>query len=731
LLCQAQPDATFKIALTRQISGERTQMGEGDPSQPRGTLLEGLLIALRWTGRILKGLVVVVLAAVGLIFLSNLLLFPSYRHIPVRALAPDSASCLDAHSPGWDALAAANNDEWTTIDQNSIYARKLACSIQHHIIPARNLAPGKGDEAPKSLSYDLGFIEFQEDGKPYALRKECDSDEECIRERSIPVRRQPKGQLETLVEQLKKSKSNYVVVFIHGWRHDASIGDGDVANFRIYAAHAARFVADRAATDDAYKDMRVTAIYIGWRGARTDETWLSRKFPLIGGAIGTASAVFTLFDRKPVSEAIAPSALSALRTIENTLGIDAYGELPRKKPNRMIVFGHSLGGNMLMTALQDDLVKKVALHEPRSYMQPVLGDLVVLINPASEASKWTAVQRALWRRLALVNGERRSGKDYEASQLFFRDDQRPFFISATSARNWPPGGRQQLDCSFGDKVQNTENIIVQQIADYDWATHDMFPAFKGDLRPLADRLELWGTQRDPNDECAQVRGSIGDRIRHPLRTAAFVISEFIRVLPFMQTDPEQTQTVGNLDPPRSPRGNLRTYGATMKPFGTTHELRTSDRDWQRVARKISPQYANREIPLGYGEITTPEASCPAATGWLSRAKNEKIQEQATADPGPHRHYATNWDSYDLKVSTVANEGFPALRFVHGFADSGISPPTRPNDPFWNLRAFDTALAEHDGYMLSSFICAMNQLALDDITTILPITPVPAPTSAHP
>src|SRR3984893_7686948 len=333
-------------------------MAEGDPSQPRWTPSGGLLIGVRWTGRILKGLVLVLaafghifligvrrmgrilkglvlvfLAAFVLLFLSNLLFFPSYRHIPSRALATDSASCLDARSPGWDALAAANNDEWTAIDQNSISARKLACSIQHHIIAA----PGKGDEAPKSLSFDLGFIEFQEDGKPYALRKECDPGEECVRERSIPVRRQAKGQLEALVKQLKGNKSNYVVVFIHGWRHDASIGDGDVAKFRIYAAHAARFVADRAALDDAYKDTKVTAIYIGWRGARTDETWLSRKFPLIGDVVGTASAVLTLFDRKPVSEAIAPSALSALRTIENTLGIDAYSELPRKMPNRMIV----------------------------------------------------------------------------------------------------------------------------------------------------------------------------------------------------------------------------------------------------------------------------------------------------------------------------------------------------------------------------------------------------------
>ena len=703
-------------------------MAEVDPSRSRWMLLGGpLLYAFRSIFRTLKWLAVAMLTAIAFIFLSNLLLFPTYRHLPSRALAPDSVSCADARSPGWDALAAANNDEWAAIDQNSISARKLACSIQHHIIPAGNQVSGKNSEAQKSLSYDLGFIEFQEDGKPYALRKECDPEETCPLERSTPVRRQPKGQLEAVVEHLKQSKSNYVVVFIHGWRHDAAVGDGDVANFRIYAAHAARFVADRAAIDDAYKDTRVTAIYIGWRGARTDETWLSRNVPWIGGAVGTISAVFTLFDRKPVSEAIAPSALSALRTIENTLEIDAYSELPRKNPNKMIVFGHSLGGNMLMTALQDDLVKKVSLHEPGAYLQPVLGDLVVLINPASEASKWTAVQRALWRRLALVNGERRPGKDYEASQVFFRDDQRPFFISATSARNWPPGGRQQLDCSFGDKVQNTENIIVQQIADYGWATHDMFPAFKGDLRPLADRLELWGTQRDPNDECAQMRRTIGDKILHPLRTSAVFVSEFIRVLPFIQTDPEQTQTIGNLDPPRSPRGNLRTYGATMKPFGTTHELRASDKASQRDARKISPKYADKEIPLAYKEIVTAEASCAVATNWLSRAKNEKLRAEAIADPGSRRHYATKWDTYDLKASTVPNEGFPALRFVHGFADSGIAPPTRPNDPFWNLRAFDTALAEHDGYMLSSFICAMNQLVLDDITTILP----PASTPAHP
>ena len=57
---------------------------------------------------------------------------------------------------------------------------------------------------------------------------------------------------------------------------------------------------------------------------------------------------------------------------------------------------------------------------------------------------------------------------------------------------------------------------------------------------------------------------------------------------------------------------------------------------------------------------------------------------------------------------------PALRFVHGFGEAGMAPITRATGPFWNMRAFDDALARHDGYLLTSFICAMNQLVLDGV-----------------
>jgi hypothetical protein len=63
---------------------------------------------------------------------------------------------------------------------------------------------------------------------------------------------------------------------------------------------------------------------------------------------------------------------------------------------------------------------------------------------------------------------------------------------------------------------------------------------------------------------------------------------------------------------------------------------------------------------------------------------------------------------------------PAAQFVHGYVSTGRLPITRANDPLWNIRAYDNALAKHNGYALSSFICAMQQLVLDDITYVPPV-----------
>jgi hypothetical protein len=644
-------------------------------------------------------------ALVAVLMLLGNWVFHTQRDIPYRALSLDAPACREDADTGWNILALSDkkqipNDELSAIDKNgSKWQAKFACAIQHHVVPDYKTDDGK----VRSLHYDLAFVEFQEDGKPYVLRQPCNpQSEKCIDEGYGPVKLDEKGQLDVLLERLKTSEyPHYVLVFIHGWRNDASIGNGNVADLRLYAAHVARFIEDRAALDPNAPKYHLTSVYIGWRGARTDENWLRQKLGSVGSWIGTFSSVATLFDRKPVSEAIAPSVLTALRDVENQLGIAK--EIPSvdyvpDNPNKMIVFGHSLGGNLLITALGDDLVKRVAQHTPGKYMQPVLGDLVVLINPAAEAAKWIQVQKALWRRLALIFADRRTDDEYVAAHKFFRQDQAPIIVSATAARDWPPGGYTEVDCprlATTDPRKEKEEVnkaVSKEGFEYDWATYDLFPFFKGDFRPLSDTLNRLALLRDPHDACDDTPVST---VRRLVTAPVHGLSLFLRVFPFMNTNPEESRTLGHVDPPRLPVGSVRNFSG--RPFGTTHELTGLDPAADRTKRNRDNI---REIPVKYGEVLSQSAACPPAKSWLLRARQKAI----SSDKNPN---GLNWDSQD------ASPEAPALEFRHGFLSAGISPITRANDPFWNIRAFDTALALHDGYRLSSFICAMNQLVLDN------------------
>jgi hypothetical protein len=641
------------------------------------------------------------LAAVAILIVLGNLAFHTYRGIPYRALSADSPDCKDGIESGWDILASTDkqipNDEITAIAKNgSQWRTKFACVIQHHVLPGYKTTDGK----VRSLDYELAFIEFQEDGKPYALREPCDpkGNETCTDEGYGSVKLSGKSQLDAVLQTFHSNETYYVMVFVHGWRNDASIGNDNVADFRRYAAHAARFLEDRSSIDPASKKPRVMAIFIGWRGARTDENWLHQKLGNLGDAIGTFSALITLFDRKPVSEAIAPSVLTALRDIEVKLGIahaiPNVDYTPDNK-NKMIVFGHSLGGNLLITSLRDDLIKRVQEHTPTKYMQPVLGDLVVLINPAAEASKWIDVQLALWQKLAFIYADRRPPSEYADAHKFFGLVQAPIIVSATAARDWPPGGLAETDCKRQGIDVRTAQIkrqVSQEGWDYDWATYDLFPFFKGDFRPMADTLQRLAWQRDPHDAC----GPSVSIMRRILTSPLYGASLLLRVFPFMNTNPEESHTLGNVDPPRGPTAAFTNFSG--RPFGTTHELVGLTPSVDRSKRKRD-EAGVREVPVAYDEIISPQADCPVAKAWLLYAR-----KKSTSDDNPH---GLNWDS------ERASDNAPALRFRHGFARADISPITRANDPFWNMRAFDTALVRHDGYMLSSFICAMNQLVMDD------------------
>jgi hypothetical protein len=606
----------------------------------------------------------------------------------------------------------SSNDELFAVAKDSIWEKRLRCSLQRHIIPI------VGEAAPavkKPIEYYLGFLEYQENGDPYSLVQDGANGDKPIStdflEKIIPAKNAKPtiDQLDVLRRHLATG-SNYVIAFVHGWRHDASIGDQNVADLRHYAAHAARFLAERCEREKIYCDTRVTAIYIGWRGARVNENAMRIRFGVIGEYLGEFAAGATLFDRKPVSEQVAPGAVSALRTLESVLSArDSDGSLKPNAPvNKMIIFGHSLGGNLLMTGLKDDLIKLVHRHNPREHLPSVLGDLVVLINPASEASKWTAVQREVWKQIAFHTDENTSIDVVVDGHQFFPIEQKPVFISVTSALAFPAGGLRAGDCQWIDlniddmykpmrdeikhALSKNEGMFEEGI-EYDWATHDLFPTFKYDFRPLAHWFDRKSAKIEqgppPGQSCLRYTPAWYRRV---LSLPTRALAGFFRTFPFQNTDQELSHTIGNLDPPRPARGVLAEYLTSAAPFGTTHEL-------------MGALKKGDELHHDYYRIPNDPIECPPANNWLRRAREH-----------PSHQHGTFWDSKMLATPfNPTTEGPPAAQFRHGFDLGGTAAITRANDPFWNIRAFDNALSKHDGFRLSSFICAMHQFVMDDIT----------------
>ena len=377
-------------------------------------------------------------------------IFRGDRDIAYRFAAPDAPECMAQESMPI-ALASEDsnrdNDELAAIERQPVLGRALTCMVQAHQVEAPKDKPKSG-----ALRYYLSFLEFAENGSP----ADVDADDRVLRKR----------QLDALVahlrEQRKLGKHSYVIAFVHGWRHNAGIGDGDVAKLRLMAAYTASFLRQRCVTLQRDCNTVVTAVYFGWRGARIDERYASRVLgPRVGqyfdAIFGTPPALLTLFDRKPVSERIGPAAVTALRRIDNIIFDRSGTGWKNDTHSRMITFGHSLGGNMLATAYREMMLDRIARHVPGTVMTAPYGDLIVLLNPASEASNWTVLQRAMRERVRFLFPMReanvpaeieRERKDIEGGHKFYPAHQPPVYVTLGSANTWPAGGIRKADVKY-------------------------------------------------------------------------------------------------------------------------------------------------------------------------------------------------------------------------------------------------------------------------------------------
>lgn len=216
--------------------------------------------------------------------------------------------------------------------------------------------------------------------------------------------RQANAALDLIHEQVAE-RDTIVLVFIHGWHHSAKCCDDDVEGFKETLTRLSRQLqrpahAPMKSTGQqpaSERDINVVGIYVGWRG-RSLPGWLDYA---------------TFWGRKGSAERVGSTDfgefLSRLNDVYLQYNPTRQSEVPESARQRsphflgLVTIGHSFGAQVLLKAvsgpLEEQLIHKNAAPgylrdgaqtTAQTDTEPLkgIGDLLVLLNPAVEASQY-------------------------------------------------------------------------------------------------------------------------------------------------------------------------------------------------------------------------------------------------------------------------------------------------------------------------------------------------------
>src|ERR1700733_1922234 len=167
-----------------------------------------------------------------------------------------------------------------------------------------------------------------------------------------------------------------VFVFVHGWHHNASVSDSNVKQFRDFLVLRRQYAAHKA-----------VGVYIGWPGE-------TLRFPL---------KYLTFWSRKAAAHRIASGSVQEFFASLQQIKLDqgrsdrTPSSVPKIVP-KIFVIGHSFGGLVAFQANSQSFALRygeAAFENRGGPSAPGLGDLVVLINPAIEAARFSSLH-SLW-----------------------------------------------------------------------------------------------------------------------------------------------------------------------------------------------------------------------------------------------------------------------------------------------------------------------------------------------
>ncbi len=251
--------------------------------------------------------------------------------------------------------------------------------------------------------YLLGFVEFDDLGWAWE-----------------------RGQGEVLLRTLlAEQRELLMVVFAHGWKHNASTCDTNVTCFRetlrrLYETEKKLAAANQRA------ERRIVGVYVGWRG-------LSSR----GGLLKQT----TFYGRKGTAHQVGSGAVTELlvRLAEvRQRKHEAAVKSGQESSTRLVIVGHSFGGALIYSATSQLMMERLVVADERGGQVRGLGDLVVLVNPAFEAARYQPLH-------ATVN---------EKTTAEFTSDQDPVFAIFTSTGDTATGRLFPLGRFFSAKFDD-------------------------------------------------------------------------------------------------------------------------------------------------------------------------------------------------------------------------------------------------------------------------------------
>jgi pimeloyl-ACP methyl ester carboxylesterase len=181
-------------------------------------------------------------------------------------------------------------------------------------------------------------------------------------------------EMEVLREELVRldGQRAIIMVFVHGWKHNASPLDSNLSSFDEVLAQTAR--AEALTEGDTKRP--VLGVFLGWRGLSFYAGWFTN---------------LTFWNRKTAALRV------ALGSTRELLARLRYYRRQQRDEATLVIVGHSFGGLIVYSALAQSLIEAAAFDE-KGKAVPSFADLVLLVNPAFEAARYLPIYSLVKKR---------------------------------------------------------------------------------------------------------------------------------------------------------------------------------------------------------------------------------------------------------------------------------------------------------------------------------------------